>query len=58
MLAHGEATRNMDANEYLGNLILLIIGGNDTTRQFDQRRPVGFERKTPISTRSCAATTT
>lgn len=32
MLAHGEATRNMDMMEYLGNLILLIIGGNDTTR--------------------------
>ncbi|PKQ03427.1 MAG: cytochrome P450, partial [Alphaproteobacteria bacterium HGW-Alphaproteobacteria-12] len=32
MLAHGEATRNMDKMEYLGNLILLIVGGNDTTR--------------------------
>ncbi|MBT9447558.1 MAG: cytochrome P450 [Hyphomonadaceae bacterium] len=32
MLAHGEATRNMDQMEYLGNLLLLIIGGNDTTR--------------------------
>jgi cytochrome P450 len=32
MLAHGEATRNMDPMEYLGNLILLIVGGNDTTR--------------------------
>jgi len=32
MLAHGEATRNMDRMEYLGNLLLLIIGGNDTTR--------------------------
>lgn len=32
MLAHGEATRNMDPQEYLGNLILLIVGGNDTTR--------------------------
>ena len=32
MLAHGEATRNMDGNEYHGNLGLLIIGGNDTTR--------------------------
>ncbi len=32
MLAHGEATRSMGAREYLGNVILLIVGGNDTTR--------------------------
>src|SRR5260221_238733 len=32
MLAHGEATRNMEPMEYLGNVILLIVGGNDTTR--------------------------
>ena len=32
MLAHGEATRNMPPREFLGNLILLIVGGNDTTR--------------------------
>ena len=32
MLAHGEATKNMDQMEFLGNLILLIVGGNDTTR--------------------------
>lgn len=32
MLAHGEATRNMQPLEYLGNLVLLIVGGNDTTR--------------------------
>ena len=32
LLAHGEATKNMDRMEYLGNLILLIVGGNDTTR--------------------------
>ncbi len=32
MLAHGEHTRNMTPQEYLGNLVLLIVGGNDTTR--------------------------
>jgi cytochrome P450 len=32
MMAHGEATRNMEPMEYLGNIILLIVGGNDTTR--------------------------
>ena len=32
MLAHGEATRDMSAMEHLGNLLLLIVGGNDTTR--------------------------
>ncbi|MEZ5559910.1 MAG: cytochrome P450 [Pseudomonadales bacterium] len=32
MLAHGEATKDMQPFEFLGNLILLIVGGNDTTR--------------------------
>ena len=32
MLAHGEDTRHMAPFEFLGNLILLIVGGNDTTR--------------------------
>ena len=32
MLAHNPATRDMDAHEYHGNVTLLIIGGNDTTR--------------------------
>jgi len=32
MLAHGEATRDMSAAEHLGNVLLLIVGGNDTTR--------------------------
>jgi len=34
MLAHGPSTRTMGAEEYRGNLILLIVGGNDTTRNF------------------------
>ncbi len=32
LLAHGEATRDMNPQELLSNVILLIIGGNDTTR--------------------------
>ena len=32
MLAHGEATKDMAPMEHLGNLLLLIVGGNDTTR--------------------------
>jgi cytochrome P450 len=32
MMAHADATRNMQPMEFLGNLILLIVGGNDTTR--------------------------
>jgi cytochrome P450 len=32
MLAHGPATRNMAPREYFGNVVLLTVGGNDTTR--------------------------
>ncbi len=31
-LARGVATRNMSPSEFLGNILLLIVGGNDTTR--------------------------
>ena len=32
MLAHNPATRDMPMETYQGNVILLIVGGNDTTR--------------------------
>jgi cytochrome P450 len=32
MLAHGAETRNMSPHEFQGNVVLLIVGGNDTTR--------------------------
>jgi cytochrome P450 len=32
MLSHSEATRNLQAREFIGTIALLIVGGNDTTR--------------------------
>jgi cytochrome P450 len=32
MLAHSDSTRDMSPRQFLGTLLLLIIGGNDTTR--------------------------
>lgn len=31
-MIHSEAMNNMSPQEYMGNLVLLIVGGNDTTR--------------------------
>ncbi|MDE0691205.1 MAG: cytochrome P450 [Gammaproteobacteria bacterium] len=44
MLAHGEATQNMSSQEYLGNLLLLIVGGNDTTRNSISGGVLAFNR--------------
>ncbi|NJR80024.1 cytochrome P450 [Sphingomonas sp. 36D10-4-7] len=32
MLTHNPETRNMDVQQYQGTVVLLIVGGNDTTR--------------------------
>ena len=32
IMAHGADTKDLSPMEYLGNLLLLIVGGNDTTR--------------------------
>src|SRR5205085_1295564 len=40
MMIHSEATRSMTPHEYLGNLLLLIVGGNDTTRNSMSALPI------------------
>ena len=51
MLAHGKDTKNMAPFELLGNLLLLIVGGNDTTRnsisggvKFLNENPAEYEK--------------
>lgn len=51
MMANNPDTQNMDPMEYLGNLILLIVGGNDTTRNsisggvyFLNQHPAEYEK--------------
>ena len=54
MLAHGESTKNMPPMEYLGNLILLIVGGNDTTRNSISGGVVALNQNPDRVRRSCA----
>jgi len=44
MLANGEHTKDMSAFEHLGNLLLLIVGGNDTTRNTMTGSVYGFDK--------------
>ena len=44
MLAHDPATRDMPPMEFLGNLVLLIVGGNDTTRNSISGGVLAFNR--------------
>jgi len=44
MLVHGEATKDKSAMEHLGNLLLLIVGGNDTTRNTMSGSVYGLNR--------------
>ena len=55
MLAHGEATRDLPSRpqEFMGNLLLLIVGGNDTTRN-SISGGLWFLNQFPRSTRNCA----
>ena len=44
MLAHDPATKDSTDTELLGNLILLIVGGNDTTRNSMSGSVYGFQQ--------------
>ncbi|MES2986933.1 MAG: cytochrome P450 [Pseudomonadota bacterium] len=43
MMIHSDAMSHMDQMEFLGNLILLIVGGNDTTRNSMSAYALGLD---------------
>lgn len=45
MMIHSEAMSNMDPLEFIGNLVLLIVGGNDTTRSSMTAYAYGLDRE-------------
>ena len=44
MMIHSDAMSHMDHAEFIGNLILLIVGGNDTTRNTMSALAYGLDR--------------
>jgi len=44
LMAYAEGTRNLSAEEFLGNLINVIVGGNDTTRNSLTGAVLAFSR--------------
>ncbi|MCU6455654.1 cytochrome P450 [Sphingomonas sp. A2-49] len=44
MMIHSDAMSHMDPMEFIGNLILLIVGGNDTTRNSMSALAYGLDR--------------
>ena len=56
MLAHGEATKDMPLMEFLGNILLLIVGGNDTTRNSITGGLLALNENPDRATPSCAPT--
>ncbi|MFN4088550.1 MAG: cytochrome P450 [Alphaproteobacteria bacterium] len=54
MLAHGQATRDMPLREFMGTLALLIVGGNDTTRNSMTGGLIALKENPPEYEKLCA----